>query len=107
MNPDEELDLGEVWNPSPEEFARYRAREIELAKANCEFLAREHGMAAVKASNTLHTRHTIRETESVDGDVKVIVRTGKTPHTPEEAPTRVALGSFTAGFQAFLATRVQ
>ncbi len=89
MNPDEELDLGEVWNPSPEEFARYRAREIELAKANCKFLAREHGLASVKSSNTLHTRHTIRD-----------VKAGK-----EECPRRVALGSFTAGFQAFLASK--
>ncbi len=83
---DDDTHLGESWTPTEKEFSAYRAREIELAQANCEFLAREHGMHAVRASNTLHTKHAIRE--------------GASPRDPR----RVAMGTFMLGFQGMLAS---
>jgi hypothetical protein len=85
----QDLELGELWEPTKEEFAAYRAREVELAQANCEFLEREYGMHAVRAANTLHTAHTVRAEEVVS------------PCNP----SRVAMGSFMLGFQAMLRAR--
>ncbi len=55
---DDDTHLGEAWEPTEKQFAAYLARELQLASSNCELLAKTHGMQAVRAANTLHTKHT-------------------------------------------------
>jgi len=56
---DDALDLN-AWHCTPEQFAAYKAREVELAKANIRRIRRDHKLGAHRLRDlTLHSPSTL------------------------------------------------
>jgi hypothetical protein len=60
--PEEEWRERTKWTPTAEEFTAYLEREVEMAKANLEFLAK-----ASPSLTTLHSTATIARAQEILG----------------------------------------
>ncbi len=58
---DEDLTNEPVWNPTPEQFARYQAREVVMARENIAYLSTRNRITPPSSEDTLHSPRTFAE----------------------------------------------